>query len=194
MDQIDFQLPSDVTLGCYVPLQVVVNGNASNTVTMAIDNGRQPCSDASPFSAASRSGGKNASVGLARLSYTDPTNALKIGNGTVDIGMATFNQSSGTGALGFSVFASLPPMNTCTYYNNVGGLNGLLGGQMPATANGATPLDAGPTITVKGPNGTQGVSYSDSTAQVSPYMGVLGTGGGWSALGLGPGHTFPRSG
>ena len=105
--------------------------------------------------------------------------------------MGTFNQSAGTGDLGFSLFASLPPMNTCTYYNNVGSLNGLLGGQMPSSANSAsTSLDAGPTITVKGPNGTQGVSYSDSSAQVSPYLGVLGTGGGWSALGLGPSTPF----
>ena len=190
VDQIDFQLPSNVTLGCYVPLQVVVNGNASNTVTMAINNNRQPCSDTSPFSSTSRNGGKNGSVALARLAYTDPINALKIGNGTVDIAMATFNQSSGNGALGFSLFASLPPMNTCTYYNNVGSLNGLLGGQMPSNGTTATPLDAGPTITVKGPNGTQGVSYSDSSAKVSPYLGVLGTGGGWSALGLGPSTPF----
>jgi uncharacterized protein (TIGR03437 family) len=194
VDQIDFQVPSNVTLGCYVPLQLMVNGNASNTVTMAINNNRQPCSDASPFSSTSRSGGKNASIALARLSYTDPTNALKIGNGTVDIAMGTFNQSSGTGDLGFSLFASLPPMNTCTYYNNVGSLNGLLGGQMPSSANAATPLDAGPTITVKGPNGTQGVSYSDSSAQVSPYLGVLGTGGGWTALGLGPSTLFLDAG
>jgi uncharacterized protein (TIGR03437 family) len=190
VDQIDFQLPSNVALGCYVPLQVVVNGNASNAVTMAINNNRQPCSDTSPFSATSRSGGANASILLSRLSYTDPTNALKIGNGTVDIAMGTFNQSSGTGALGFSLFASLPPINTCTYYNNVGSLNGLLGGQMPSAANAATPLDAGPTITVQGPNGTQGVSYSNSSAQVSPYLGVLGTGGGWTALGLGPSTPF----
>jgi uncharacterized protein (TIGR03437 family) len=194
VDQVDFQLPSNVTLGCYVPLQVVVNGNASNTVTMAINNNRQPCSDTSPFSATSRSGGKNASMALARLSYTDPLNALKIGNGTVDIAMGTFNQSPGVGDLGFSLFASLPPLNTCTYYNNVGSLNGLLGGQMPSSANAATPLDAGPTITVQGPNGTQGVSYSDSSAQVSPYMGVLGTGGGWTALGLGPSTPFLDTG
>jgi hypothetical protein len=179
-----------VTLGCYVPLQLVVNGNASNTVTMAINNGHKPCSDTSPFSSTSRSGGKNASIALARLSYTDPLNALKIGNGTIDIAMGTFNQSSGTGDLGFSLFASLPPINTCTYYNNVGGLNGLLGGQMPDSSNGATPLDAGSAITVKGPNGTQGVSYSDSSAKASPYLGVLGTGGGWSALGLGPSTPF----
>jgi uncharacterized protein (TIGR03437 family) len=190
VDQIDFQLPANVTLGCYVPLQLVVNGNASNTVTMAINNGHKPCSDTSPFSSTSRSGGKNASIALARLSYTDPLNALKIGNGTIDIAMGTFNQSSGTGDLGFSLFASLPPINTCTYYNHVGGLNGLLGGQMPDSSNGATPLDAGSAITVKGPNGTQGVSYSDSSAKASPYLGVLGTGGGWSALGLGPSTPF----
>ncbi|MGD0771569.1 MAG: BACON domain-containing carbohydrate-binding protein [Candidatus Solibacter sp.] len=190
VDQIDFQLPSNVPLGCYVPLQVVVNGNASNTVTMAINNNRQPCSDSSPFSATSRTGGKNASIGLARLSYTDPTNALKIGNGTVDIAMGSFNQSTGVGDLGFSLYASLPPINTCTYYNNIGSLNGLLGGQLPGAANGATPLDAGPAISVQGPNGLQGVSYSDSSAQVSPYMGVLGTGGGWTALGLGPSTPF----
>jgi uncharacterized protein (TIGR03437 family) len=190
VDQIDFQLPTNVTLGCYVPLQVVVNGNASNTVTMAINNNRQPCSDASPFSAPSRSGGKNASIALARLSYTEPASASKIGNGTVDVAMGTFNQSPGTGDLGFSLFASLPPINTCTYYNNVGSLNGLLGGQVPSSANAATPLDAGPTITVKGPNGTQRVAYADSSAQVSPYLGVLGTGGGWTALGLGPSTPF----
>ena len=125
-----------------------------------------------------------------RLSYTDPTNELKIGNGTVDIAMATFNQSAGVGDLGFSLFASLPPVNTCTYYNNVGSLNGLLGGQMPSSASGTTPLDAGPAITIQGPNGTEGASYSDSSAQVSPYLGVLRTGGGWTALGLGPNTPF----
>jgi len=190
VDQIDFQLPLNATLGCYVPLQVVVNGNASNTVTMAINGNRQPCSDSSPFSATSRNGGRNASIGLARLSYTDPTNALKIGNGTVDIALGTFNQSPGVGTLGFSLFASLPPMNTCTSYNNVGGLNSLLGGQLPSSGNGAVPLDAGPAIAIQGPNGVEGASYSDSDSQVSPYLGVLGTGGGWAALGLGPSTPF----
>ena len=63
---------------------------------------------------------------------------------------------------------------------------------MPSSGNSAAPtqLDAGPTITVTGPNGTQGFSYSDSTAKVSPYLGVLGTGGGWTALGLGPTTPF----
>jgi hypothetical protein len=38
------------------------------------------------------------------------------------------------------------------------------------------------------------VSYSDSSAQVSPYLGVLGTGGGWTALGLGPSTPFLDAG
>ena len=46
LDQIVFQVPADAPAGCYVPVQVRTAGsNMSNTVTMAIDDGGQPCSD-----------------------------------------------------------------------------------------------------------------------------------------------------
>ncbi len=154
-------------LGCYVPVQVVVNGNLySNTVTMAINTSGQ-CVDDNPLSRLPRDGGKNGFVLLARLSVTgakDPTF-----NGTIDLGIGEFLQQPAGGPLGFDTFAGTPPMGTCTYYNNID-LGGLLGGQLPSVA-GSSFLDAGAAIMVQGPNGSQPLIRPDSS---SPYLGLLG--------------------
>src|SRR5262249_4623890 len=80
-----------------------------------------------------------------------------------------FLQQPAGGPLGFDPFAATPPLGTCTYYNNID-LGGLLGGQLPGVA-GASFLDAGAAITVRGPNGSQPMIRPDAH---SPYIGLLG--------------------
>lgn len=59
VDQVQFPLPPNVPIGCYVPVQVVVNGNLySNIVTMAINTSGQPCSDDNPAGKVVRDGGR----------------------------------------------------------------------------------------------------------------------------------------
>ncbi|MCU1262338.1 MAG: hypothetical protein JWO80_5223, partial [Bryobacterales bacterium] len=168
VDQVQFPLPANVPLGCYVPVQVVVNGNLySNTVTMAINTSGQPCSDDNPLSSLPRDGGKNGFVLLARLNATNPKDPTF--NGIIDLGVGEFLQQPAGGPLGFDPFAGTPPLGTCTCYNNID-LGGLLGGQLPPVP-GASFLDAGAAIMVQGANGTQPMIRPDST---SPYIGLLG--------------------
>jgi len=100
----------------------------------------------------------------------------------MDAGLATFAQDASGGSLGFDLFAAAPPRNTCTYYNNVNSLNALLVGQMPSGSS--TSLDAGASITVAGPGGARGLSYSDASAKTAPYFGLLGANGALAATGL----------
>jgi uncharacterized protein (TIGR03437 family) len=167
VDQVQFLLPPNVPLGCYVPVQVAVNGNMySNTVTLAISSSLgQPCSDAAnPLSVFPRDGGTEAVVLLARLNSTIPT-----ATGIVDAGVGEFVQEPSGGPLGFDTFSSLPPLGTCTYYNNID-LGGVQGGTLPAIP-GATYLDAGASISIQGPHGTGSITPQSSGSQ---YVGLLG--------------------
>jgi hypothetical protein len=180
VDQINFTLPANVATGCYVSIQVTAAGMASNTVTLAIAADRQPCSDTNPLSAMPRSGGKNATLVLSRLNFTDA--AKPSNNGTADIGLAIFEQLSSGGDLAFDLYASLPPRNSCTYYSNMNSVNSVLVGGMPST--GSASLNAGMTITIAGPKGTRGFTYADSSKKVSPYFSLLGAGGSVASSGL----------
>jgi uncharacterized protein (TIGR03437 family) len=178
VDQINFVVPPNAPQGCYVPVQVLVAGaNYSNVVTMAIDVNRGTCSDTNPLGSLSRAGGKNGAIGLLRINLTDATTPSN--NGQADIGLAVFQKDSPGGALGFDLFSSLPPLNACTYYNNLNFLNGLAGGQVPS--RGSTSLNAGSAITAIGPNGSRTLPYATSDTPTSPYLGLLGAGGGFSS-------------
>jgi len=177
VDQINFVVPQGAPQGCYVPVQVVVAGtNYSNVVTMAIDVNRGTCSDTNPLGTLSRTGGKNGAISLLRINLTDATTPSN--NGLADVGLALFQKDSPAGALGFDLFSSLPPLNACTYYNNLNFLNGLLGGQVPS--RGSTSLNAGSAITATGPNGSRTLPYATASTPTSPYLGLLGAGGGFS--------------
>jgi len=176
VDQVQFPLPSNVPLGCYVPVQLSVNGNIySNTVTMAINTTGQPCSDYAPVGAFARDGGKNASVVLGRFQVSDLNSPQY--SGEIDVAYAEMVQQPAGGSLGFDALLSPLPLGTCTYYNNVN-FGGLFAGQLPLPA-GSQTLDAGPAIMVQGPNGSQ--SLSPNTPK-SPYVGLFGASGALAAF------------
>jgi hypothetical protein len=175
VDQVQFPLPSNVPLGCYVPVQVAVNGNLySNTVTMAINTTGQPCSDYAPVGAFARDGGKNASVVLARFQVSDLSNPQF--SGEADLAYAEVIQQPAGGSVGFDFLYSPTPLGTCTYYNNVN-FAGFFAGQLPLPA-GSQMLDAGPAITVQGPKGSQSLLPKAN----APYSALLGATGGLAAF------------
>ena len=174
--QVQFPLPSNVPLGCYVPVQLSVNGNIySNTVTMAINTTGQPCSDYAPVGAFARDGGKNASVVLGRFQVSDLNSPQY--SGEIDVAYAEIVQQPAGGSLGFDALLSPLPLGTCTYYNNVN-FGGLFAGQLPLPA-GSQTLDAGPAIAVQGPNGSQSLSPNKPN---SPYVGLFGASGALAAF------------
>lgn len=179
IDQFNFKVPQDAPLGCYVPIQVLVSNTFySNTVSMAISSDGSACNDQNPLSSRPRTGGRNGSVTLVRLNITDPIGSAA--TGSVDLGMAGFSQKAAGGNLGFDLYQSLPPVNTCTYYNNLEALNGILGLQLPSQGS-PDSIDAGSSITLKGAKGTQALPYSDSNTAKSPYLGLFG---GTGVIGL----------
>ncbi|HZU27783.1 MAG TPA: hypothetical protein VFA04_19790 [Bryobacteraceae bacterium] len=156
-DQIDFVIPNDAPLGCWVPVYVRTGGaTVSNVVSIAIQNkGANTCSDAgNAFSAATVSGGKVGGFTAVRaITYED------VGV-TAPVNVETEFQASAFYSLPATLFpfnpaTSLPPAGTCTAYTRPGDM--LNGDLPPGVAPSGTALNAG-TITLTGPNGNQASS------------------------------------
>jgi len=183
VDQINFQVPAGAPTGCYVPVQVQAGSGYSNTVTMAISAHGEPCTDPlNPFPSLTTSGGKIGSVLLTRADIQAP---LQPGQSrltlTIDLGTATFADTTGTGSLG-NMFLTAPPLGTCSAL--AGGLDfaSLLGAGTgsPLGASGRS-LDAGPSIGVSGSKATVALKPLESSIPASPYASPLG---GSSTAGL----------
>ncbi len=180
VDQVNFMVPMDAPLGCYVPVQIKVGGNFSNTVTMAIHPSGGTCEDATnPVSALAADGGKAGEILLIRakvkaeLQAGDPPLDLLL-----DLGVAQFQEFAPGGDLGFNPLLSFPPVGSCIAYSGALDLGGLIGGDTSSAAGDAAllgrPLDAGPEVTVTGPVGTIPLPKSDTEGASGVYAGMLG--------------------
>ncbi len=146
LDQINFTVPSNAPLGCWVPVQVRTNGTQmSNTVTMAISANGAACSDpANALSQPFRAGSKFGVVSLLHDDTTEDVGQQSPKNVTTDSAMITFQQESPAGVGPFHPMFSLPPAGTCTSYTTPGDL--FDGDPFPGLAtsgkflNGGTPL------------------------------------------------------
>ena len=126
LDQINFAVPSNAPLGCWVPVQVRTNGTQmSNTVTMAISANGAPCSD--PVNALSqpfRAGSKIGVIALLHDDTTEDVGQTAPKNVTTDNVMMTFQKetSGGVGPFQPRVLA-VPPTGSCvTAYTSPGDL------------------------------------------------------------------------
>ena len=172
VDQINFTIPSDAPLGCYVPLLVQVSGVPSNAATMAISADGKPCSDpANPASALATKSGKVGVIALRRLAmHIQSIPGQPAADVTSDTGAAAFAVEAG-GEFGFDSSLSLPPPGTCTAYAfNNATQTALLNGQIPSLVPGGRALVAGPQLTVTGPNGSQPISQASGGS----YFSILG--------------------
>lgn len=117
LDQLVFNVPQNAPTGCYVPIQVTVNGVPSNAVTAAIDKAGAPCSDAfNPAGSAVRAGGDNGFVSATHFDYLVDIGLNPPGDVTQDALFAELRQDPG-GATSFIPEYGLPAVGTCTVYS-----------------------------------------------------------------------------
>ena len=177
LDQLAFTLPSNVPLGCWVPVQVRTSGaTVSNTVTMAISADGSPCSDSFNALTASFLGGKKIGlIGLLRTDVTEDVGLATSGKVTTDAGMLTFQQESPLPAAPFNAVLSLPPPGSCTAYTAAGDL--FDGDPLPGSNDaGAKFLNAGTPFTLSNAADKRSMARPTSNARNFQPLGYTYTG------------------
>jgi len=159
-DEITLRLPPDSPAGCFVPLQVRQPDAApSNTVTLSIQAGGEPC-EPSPILPVAAWSGRTA--GLVVISRS-----VKAPDSTTDYGMAVFARREDQDPA-LSRVLLIPPPGTCTAYTGAmvpGSQPSFSLGDAPLASAHATALDAGPRITV---------AHGNLLRPLSPILGAPG--------------------
>lgn len=175
-DQIDFTVPDTIT-GCFVPVAVKVGGTVSNITTLPIAlKGETVCSD--PMEAltsddlnAFTNRGANATLNIADIS-------LNRFYASSDKAKANFRQYDFRGLISLYVLSGAPSIGGCAEYEYTGAKPNV---PDPVPFQ---PLDAGPQVSVNGPNGSQTLT-EDSTGG---YSATLGGGNSGQPAYLSPGN------
>ena len=184
IDQLAFVVPEGVE-GCFVPVVINVDGVVSNFASIAVARQGNACSDPTGFSAQDIESAQNTgNLRTGAVSLTRMNMSMNVpGSGSfsmkTDTGSAAFTRfnldqlvrsQSGTSSEGFQVS---PGACSVVTFRGEGEDTG------PTDPIQATPLDAGPAITVRGPRGEKQLTKRAGSAEL--YLGELG-GGGLSGL------------
>ena len=170
VDTIAFTLPADAPEGCHVPVEVSsAPGIYSNAVTMAVSRDGKPCVDRTPWTLAVG----NHSVRLANVAlvHADLEIALTPSDTShypVDAAMANFVETDANSVTPLFLF---PPVGTCTTYAGTAGLHSITSPLAVLAAVPGKPLEAGPSVTVRGTGGEQSLSPTEPR---SVYWRVIG--------------------
>jgi|SRR5579871_1269287 len=172
-DEIVFKVPNNTPIGCAVPLAIQVGSGAntiSNTTALPVANGSRTCPITNTALA-------SVNVEDAVLNSTVTFGSVRLNHFTNPGSPPTFEDdgnfqffritSYAPGSQPFftSFLDSIPP-GTCAAYANLNP-----GQNTPIT--GVTPLDAGSSFTVKGPNGS--VTVAGTPGQFKPQLNATGT-------------------
>jgi uncharacterized protein (TIGR03437 family) len=157
LDQINFRVPPNAPLGCWVPVQVRTEGvTVSNTTTMAISADGAPCAESGNALAAPFLAGKKLGVIAAlRTPVTEDVGLPAAATVTTDSLMLTFQQESTSPYPPFNPYFSLPPAGTCTAFAPLGDM--FDGDSFPLSGTTGKFLDAGSPLTVTGGAGNRTV-------------------------------------
>jgi uncharacterized protein (TIGR03437 family) len=177
-DQINFTVPSNVPLGCSVPLQVSAGGTWSNTVRIAISSDGSHCQDSfNPLAGLSTTGGKIGTLGLIRVNFSgqlDPTSTSST-TATLDLGFGTFTKTNPGTDFTYSPIANLPPPGTCASTSKANlDLSAVMGNASSLDPTIAAALDAGAQLTVTGGAGGATGTMTQELGVTGPYVGVFG--------------------
>jgi uncharacterized protein (TIGR03437 family) len=177
-DQINFTVPSNVPLGCSVPLQVSAGGTWSNTVRIAISSDGSHCQDSfNPLAGLSTTGGKIGTLGLIRVNFSgqlDPTSTSST-TATLDLGFGTFTKTNPGTDFTYSPIANLPPPGTCASTSKANlDLSAVMGNASSLDPTIAAALDAGAQLTVTGGAGGATGTMTQELGATGPYVGVFG--------------------
>ncbi len=155
LDQINFQVPQNAPLGCWVPVQVRTGGvTVSNSTTIAISADGSPCTESRNALAAPFLAGKKLGVIAAlRTPVTEDLGLPAAASVTTDSLMITFQQESVSGLPPFNPYFSLPPAGACTAYTPQGDM--FDGDPFPLSGATGKFLDAGSSLTLTGSLGNR---------------------------------------
>lgn len=164
-DQIVFTVPANAPTGCAVPLIVQINDQISNNVVIPIAASGRTCTPTNP------AWGTAASVptlGTVPIRYADIELNRRDNNPFQDIAKAEFGAGSiNPSYLPFVVsFLDDPPLGTCAVYNS-------LNGRADPPLDNPQSLDAGTTMTVKGPGGTVNIQGGSGSFRSTLSAGFL---------------------
>jgi hypothetical protein len=180
IDQIVFVIPADAPRGCYVPVVARIGELVSNYTTIAIADQRGLCTDALQMSAsdvaAIQSGGdvNIAQLTLQRINGDISINGQPPLQGNVDLAEFSFKQTPSSQLLAAAGIQSVPTMATCQVqqFQYEGFLDSIFTSQNNPIQQ--LNLDAGPFMTVAGPNGGKQVdSESPSGGNYSARLGGI---------------------
>ncbi|HWB83272.1 MAG TPA: hypothetical protein VG675_03970 [Bryobacteraceae bacterium] len=157
-DQVVFTVPPNAPTGCAVPLSLQVNNFISNSVAIPVAAaGSRTCSPADTvFTAADvvRVTTSSAPVAFGEIELRRDDNSP----GFTDHFSGDFFRFTipTTVQPFFMSYADTPPLGTCQIVNNLNGV----GSDVPITIQGGG-LNAGPQLTLQGPNGSKSASFSN---------------------------------
>ena len=167
-DQIVFKIPQNAPTGCAVPLAVQIGNETSNSTVIAVANGSRTCTPANPAITPSimQALGGSAPLTIGRIAIERKADSTS-NTGYVDNGKAQFEKVTVPTALEpFTVsYVDSEPVGTCVIYNS---LSTSISPPFASTVGS----DAGPNLTVNGPNGTESLTVTQGLVPTE-YDGVL---------------------
>lgn len=188
-DEIVFTVPKDAPTGCAVPLVVQIGNQISNTTLMPVANGSRSCPMIRPDFAsfgseqieqAVTSGPVN--FGIVKLAhFSDGGGAFEDDAKFQFLKLTAF--VPGTLPFNASNLDDQPPA-TCIVYSN---LNASFNNWISA----ASPLDAGSTFSVTGPNGSVNLPVGSGSLTAFNMTGAFLTSGNYTATGTGGADVGP---
>ena len=169
-DQIVFQVPDNVPTGCAVPLAIQIGDQISNYTAIAVaKTGSRTCSATNPAFTSDFVQLLTTNTGttsFADLQLKRQPNFDTQGNltGYSDTGMMESGAFTVPTALQpFMVsYLDVPPPGTCAVYNTVQGAPG------DNYLNFIKELDAGPAVTLTGPNGSKTIAVNGNSVTLGP--------------------------
>ena len=178
-DQIVFTVPNNVPTGCIVPLIAQIGNQVSNTVGVPVAVGSRNCSPTvTPYAGLTPPSGLSNPITTGDISlyhFSDGGGAFEdhakfqfIKVPSIDPGIAPFIIS----------WIDIPPLGTCTVYNN-------LNENQSVPITGITLADAGSTFTINGPNGKQSLPTSGGKNQLFDSKGAFLVPGAYTVTGAG---------
>jgi uncharacterized protein (TIGR03437 family) len=168
LDQVVFQVPAGVE-GCYVSVAVAVNGVLGNVTSMSVAPAGGTCSDPLGLSATELNQVRDR--GTTRLAALSLSRVVASGSAAQDNATAEFLTVTADRLMRSNV-TGMPSPGSCTVVN----INAGTASASSGAANGSR-LNAGPSLTLNGPRGTQTLA----AAQDGSYAGK------WAAF-LDPGY------
>ena len=193
VDQIMATVPSNVPLGCWVPVSINAGGAVSNTTTMAIASaGATTCSDpGNPLSTLVQTPGSQAFLHVEQLNQTDNVNTSRPITQAIQYLYSRFYTRPDY-AFNFDPYMSYPPAGSCLVHQTSGDAS------IALTLRGALP--AGSSLSPQ-PNQTYNSGAGSLTLPTSGslYASVMGgtvdsTTFGLGAPGSGASFTIDPSG